>query len=73
MLKILIEAHRQGYDTDQVGDTVTAGELIKILEEYEEDTLIFISNDNGYTYGSIKNWDIKEEYDKEDEEYEEDY
>ena len=73
MLKILIEAQRQGYDTDQVGDTITAGELIKILEEYEEDTPIFISNDNGYTYGSIKNWDIKEEYDKEDEEYEEDY
>lgn len=73
MLKILIEAQRQGYATDQVGDTITAGELIKILEEYEEDTPIFISNDNGYTYGSIKNWDIREEYDKEDEEYEENY
>lgn len=67
-VKILIEARREGYATDQCGNTLTAGKLIAILEDYEEDTPVYISNDNGYTYGSIKSYDIKEEYEEEEEE-----
>ena len=64
MTKLLIEANRQGYDTDQCGTTMTAGELIELLQDYNSDTPIYISNDNGYTYGSISYDDIREEEDE---------
>ena len=65
---LLIEAKRQGYSIDQCGKTMTTGELINWLEQYDENTPIYISNDNGYTYGSIKDYDIREDYTEEDEE-----
>ena len=56
--KILIEANRNGYSTDQCGKTITAGELIGILTDYDENTPVYISNDNGYTYGNISWSDV---------------
>lgn len=53
MMEIIIEAVREGYGTDQVRETMTAGELIAWLEQYDEDTPVFLSHDNGYTYGGI--------------------
>ena len=50
---ILIEARREGYSVSQVGFTMTAGELISVLQDYNEDTPIYLSHDNGYTYGRI--------------------
>jgi hypothetical protein len=32
---------------------MTVGELIEYLEQFDEDTKVYLSNDNGYTYGSI--------------------
>lgn len=67
MVKVLLETNRSGYSTDQIGNTLTVGELIGLLQDYDEDCPVYFSNDNGYTYGGL-NWEtIKEEYeDKED-------
>ena len=48
-----IEARREGYSFDQVRRTMTVGELIEVLQNYDEDTPIYLSHDNGYTYGGI--------------------
>jgi hypothetical protein len=51
---IVFEAPRRGYGIDQVADSLmTVAELMEILQEYDEDTLVVISHDNGYTYGSL--------------------
>lgn len=51
---ILLDARREGYSVGQVGKTMTVGELISYLQENcDEDTPIYLSHDNGYTYGGI--------------------
>ena len=57
-MKLFIEGKRNGYGTDQCGRTLTVGELIDMLSEYDEETPVYLRNDNGYTYGSITEWDI---------------
>lgn len=58
---VRINAHRTGYEPYQVGnETMTVGELIEMLEEFDEDMPVVISNDNGYTFGAINDWDIYE-------------
>lgn len=68
MNAIYINGNRNGYGPDQCGRTLTVGELIEILEQYDEDRLIYLRNDNGYTYGSITERDISpaEEFGEED-------
>lgn len=68
-MKLFINGKRNGYDTEQCGHTLTVGELIEILQGFDEDMEIFLRNDNGYTYGSITENDIYEE-ESEDEDYE---
>jgi hypothetical protein len=46
---------------------MTVGELIEFLEQFDEDTEVFLNNDNGYTYGSITECDISNEDIEEDE------
>ncbi len=65
---IFIDAQRNGYSPEQCGRTLTIRELINELEQYDSDMPIYLKNDNGYTYGSIKEDDIKC---NDDEEYEE--
>lgn len=64
---IVFEAGRNGYSIDQISDrAMTVGELMGILEDYDEDTLVVLSHDNGYTYGSINDferWDAHEDED----------
>ena len=68
---LLIEAKREFYGMDQIRGTMTAGELIELLSEYDEDTPVAISNDNGYTYGRIRYNDISwEDVEDEDEDWE---
>lgn len=71
-MKLLINAHRNGYNTDKCGTTMTVAELISFLSQYEDETPIFLKHDRGYTYGSIKEWDIEEGDDCEDDEDPED-
>ena len=53
-LNLTLEARREGYSLNQVGTTMTVGELIEFLQNYPEETPVYISNDNGYTYGPIR-------------------
>lgn len=64
--KLFIRGNRNGYSPDQCGKTLTVGELIALLEDFDKDMPIYLSNDGGYTYGSIRERDIWE--DEEDEE-----
>jgi hypothetical protein len=70
--RLIINAKRNGYAPDQCGDTLTVGELIRELECFEPDAKIFLSHDNGYTYGSITASDFDEqEIENEDEDLDE--
>jgi len=58
---ITIRATREGYSASHVaGNSMTISELMDCLQEmadaYGEDSPVVISNDNGYTYGSLS-WD----------------
>lgn len=55
---VIIEAKREGYSPDQCGSTMTVRELINELELYSDDDEVYLSHDNGYTYGSISQGDI---------------
>ena len=67
-MKLFIEGRREGYATNQIDRTMTVGELIDRLSDYDEDTLVYLNNDNGYTYGSITYSSFEESYDDDDEE-----
>lgn len=53
MKVLFLEGRRNGYDLDQCGSSLTVGELIDILSEYDENTPIYLNNDKGYTFGNI--------------------
>ena len=50
---ITIEGRRECYAPNQIAHTMTVGELIDYLRQFDDDYLVMIDNDNGYTYGSI--------------------
>lgn len=65
--KIIINANREGYSTDQISDTVTVAELIEILSEFPEEAKVYIGNDRRgfsgwYTYGRISYTDVVDIY-----------
>ena len=62
---IIIEAKREGYTIEQAENertAVTVGGLMRLLEDFDEDTKVYISNDNGYTYGSVTEYRIREDW-----------
>lgn len=61
---LYIEGRRNGYGIDQCGNTMTVGELIEFLQDFDEDTPIYLKNDNGYTYGSITESSFEEDDDE---------
>ena len=60
MNAVYLNTKRSGYGPDQCKNTMTVGELINLLGEFDEDTPIYFKNDNGYTYGSITRFDVEE-------------
>ena len=50
MKKLIYSTSREGYGVDQINRTMTAGELINFLAQYDEDTPIYLSFDNGYSF-----------------------
>ena len=50
---LFLNTKREGYTPRQCGETLTVGELIDILSNFQEDTPILLKNDDGYTFGSI--------------------
>ena len=57
---LIINAKRNGYSPDQCGNTMTVGELMNYLEDFDLDEKIYLSHDRGYTYGSISYGDFNE-------------
>lgn len=64
---IFINTERGGYSPEQCKKTMTAAELIILLKELDGDTPVYLKNDGGYTYGSIREQAIEEheEWDEE--------
>ena len=62
MKRLIYSTFREGYGTDQVRKTMTVGELIAHLEDYDENTPVYLSFDNGYTYGGITDDRFEEDY-----------
>ena len=58
MKTLFIEGNRSGYTPEQCGDTLTVKDLIAILMTFDEDSPVYIRNDEGYTYGHITEYDI---------------
>lgn len=67
MEKLLFQTRREGYGIDQISRTMTVGELIDFLTQYDEDTPVYLSFDNGYTYGGITEERFEEDYGKDGE------
>lgn len=64
-----ISAVREGYEPDQCNDTMTVRELRNLLDYFDDDLPIYLSHDDGYTYGSVTEQAINTVYydDSEDE------
>lgn len=50
---IYIKAPREGYSPAQIERTLTVGQLIDLLEGYDENTKVYLQHDEGYTYGGL--------------------
>lgn len=61
-----IETLCEGYGIDQIRKTMTVGELIELLSEFDEDTPVYLSFDNGYTYGGITESRVEIDYSNEE-------
>ena len=57
---LTMKAEREGYAPDQIARTMTVGELIEFLNNFDEDEKIYLSHDNGYTYGGITAYRFEE-------------
>jgi hypothetical protein len=68
MSKLIYSTFREGYGVDQIRNTMTVGELIAFLEDFDEDTPVYLSFDNGYTYGGVTEQRFEENYDEEGDE-----
>lgn len=66
MGKIILDTVREGYGTDQIRRTMTVGELIAFLEDYDEDTPVYLGFDNRYTYGGITESRFELDYGEDD-------
>jgi len=62
MEKIIIYPGRDGYSTDQCGRSITAGELIEFLSQYDEDTQVYLSTGQSYgvLFTAINSVDVEE-------------
>lgn len=50
---LYLNNQRSGYDIDQCPPTMTVGQLRRYLEQYSDDTLVYIRNDGGFTYSQV--------------------
>lgn len=71
-MKLYFDAMREGYSPDQIWRTMTVGELMGFLSQYDEDTPIYTTHDNRYTYGGIREDMFSEVYSDGNENDEED-
>lgn len=65
MLALMIDTRKEGYGLDQIHRTMSVGELAATLEQFDDDTPIYLSFDNRYTYGGLRA-DMIEECERDD-------
>lgn len=63
---LCINTTRTCYALSQMGRTLTIGELIERLQEYDLSMPVAFKNDNGYTYGEIYGENLEEQDEDED-------
>ena len=63
---LYINAVREGYEIDQIRHTMTVGQLMNWLEQFDEDTPVYLKHDRGYTYGGITEDKFEESEDEEE-------
>ena len=64
-MNLFIKTGREGYSPEQCRRTMTAGELIEYLEQFDEDTPVYLSNDYDYTYASITEFNFRDDEEEE--------
>ena len=67
MGNLILYTEREGYAVDQCRQTMTVGDLIEFLQDYDEKTPIYLAFDRGYTYGSIREYRFEMEESENDE------
>ena len=60
MNKLIINAKGNGYTTEYTKETMTVGELINYLKQFEEDTQVYIKQDGTCVIGGITTTSFKE-------------
>jgi hypothetical protein len=55
---LFINANNNGYEPSQCGRTLTVGELIELLSDFDEDRPVYLRFDDGFSYGSIGEYDF---------------
>ena len=66
---VVFEVTREAYGIEDVRRPLTVRQVINALEEFDDDTLFIISNDEGYTYGKLTDQSYWEQT-SDDEEFE---
>lgn len=53
---LVLQTSRDAYSPEDVRGTMTVGELLRFLEDFDEDRPVFLSFDNDYTFGGIREY-----------------
>lgn len=61
MKAVFIDTTRTGYAPDQCQGTLTVGEIIETLSQFDDAQPVYFRNDGGYTYGRISYENFEEE------------
>lgn len=61
---LIMNTTRSGYAPSQCYSTMTVGELIEFLSQYDPDTKIYTGHDRRYTYGEIREAHFEEYYEE---------
>lgn len=67
-MKLVYNTSRDAYGIEDVRHTMTVGELVAHLQDYDPDTPVYLSFDNGYTYGGLDARSFEELWDDESDE-----
>lgn len=60
---VVIAITRDAYCISDARPTITVSEVCDALKDYDYDEMVYISHDNGYTYGPINENDMRVEED----------
>ena len=66
-MTLIMNTTRSGYNPSQCYSTMTVGELIEVLQQYDPDTKIYTGHDRKYTFGEIRESQFEEYYEEDEE------